>query len=132
MLLLAKETSKLHQVASCPGAITNYPDTKKGGKLFLIRLSLPLVARMQTHNIPRKLLRYNNFPPCGAARRPKKRRGVKALRGNFPRTKTAAAAGVLKLQRSVCYMELIMPPGVMSLVSHFGWLANEERGQRSK
>ena len=30
------------------------------------------------------------------------------------------------------YRELIMPPGVMSLVSHFGLLANEERGQRSK
>ena len=30
------------------------------------------------------------------------------------------------------YRELIMPPSVMSLVSHFGWLANEERGQRSK
>ena len=30
------------------------------------------------------------------------------------------------------YRELILPPGVMSLVSYFGWFANDERGQRSK
>ena len=34
--------------------------------------------------------------------------------------------------RSFNNRELIMPPGVMSLGSNFGWLANHERGQRSK
>ena len=38
----------------------------------------------------------------------------------------------IKTKVSSLYRELIMPPGVMSLVSHFGWLANDERGQRSK
>ena len=31
--------------------------------------------------------------------------------------------------KGLYYRELIMPPGVMSLGSNFGWLANHERGQ---
>ena len=42
-----------------------------------------------------------------------------------------ARDGAVK-NRADLYRELIMPPGVMSLVSNFGWLANHERGQRSK